>query len=142
MTQRAVYSRRRFLYVVGAAASAAVLGVGLAVRRRGKEEPAAARLTALLGDPRAARALGAVWVAANREQSRPADLAGGLLRDLGPGATSADPQVLRRLVAERVHGDYAAGRVGKVDGWVLSETEIRLCALAAVTAPGAGCRPR
>lgn len=39
---------------------------------------------------------------------------------------------LRRLVDECIRGDFAAGRVVDVDGWLLSVTEARICALASL----------
>ena len=134
MNQTMGVSRRRFLYVFGAAGSATVLGAVL-VRWRGRERSLAAAVTVVLGNLAAAREIGALWVAANPHQSRPADLVDGLLVDLGRQARSAGPEEIHRLVAERIRSDYATGRVGQIAGWVLSRTEIRLCALAAVTAP-------
>jgi hypothetical protein len=37
----------------------------------------------------------------------------------------------RRWFAERVAADFGAGRIVEVDGWVLAESEAKLCALAA-----------
>ena len=56
----------------------------------------------------------------------PAALTGSVLQ----GLSGAGP--LRAQVAELVRQDFAAGRMACVDGWMLSETEARLCALAAL----------
>jgi hypothetical protein len=40
----------------------------------------------------------------------------------------ADPETVR----DKVHDDFVSGRVVALDGLVLSETELRLCALAAL----------
>ncbi len=45
----------------------------------------------------------------------------------------ADPDDIRRRLRRRVRLDFEEGRVVKVRGWILSETEARLCALAAIT---------
>jgi hypothetical protein len=45
----------------------------------------------------------------------------------------ADAMHVRRLIGEQQCSDFAHGRTVQVDGWILSETEARLCALAAVT---------
>ena len=127
-------SRRRFLYVAGAGSIAAV-GVGLALRRTW-QSPDVGPFLDLLDDPSAARKLGTVWIADSRRQHDAAELIEELHRDLGPTSASATPSDLRRLVAERIRGDFADGRVGRIGNWVLSETEIRLCALAALNAPG------
>jgi hypothetical protein len=66
------------------------------------------------------------------------------------GAAAADPHALRRelaavlrpshrddaraRLAEAIRADFAASRTRLVDGWLLSETECRLCALAACAA--------
>lgn len=127
-------NRRRFLYVAGAGSIAAV-GVGLALRHTWKG-PDVAPFLELLDDPSAAHKLGTVWIADNRRQHNAAELVEELRRDLGPTSASATPSDLRRLVAERIRGDFTEGRVGRIGNWVLSETEIRLCALVALSAPG------
>lgn len=45
---------------------------------------------------------------------------------------TSSPRQVRRLVARDVREDFAQGRIVKVDGWLLSLTEARLCALALV----------
>ncbi|WP_046865779.1 hypothetical protein [Microvirga massiliensis] len=51
--------------------------------------------------------------------------------DGGP-LTATNPAKLRVLIREAQRNDFAEGRTVMVDGWVLSETEARLCALAAL----------
>ena len=50
-----------------------------------------------------------------------------------PRDTLADARVIadlpRAQIAARVREDFAAGRVVMLDGWMLSVTEARLCAL-------------
>jgi hypothetical protein len=52
----------------------------------------------------------------------------GWLEALGPAA-------LRAELGARIRGDFAAGRLVRLDGWMLSATETRLMALAALV-PG------
>jgi hypothetical protein len=69
------------------------------------------------------------------------------LRTLLAGALG-DAQTATGALHERVHqairADFAAGRVVDVNGWLLSQTEARLCALLSLTgtppeaAPGVG----
>ena len=47
---------------------------------------------------------------------------------------ASDPAAFRESVRARHREDFAAGRTVTLRGWVLSETEARLCALAARTA--------
>ena len=39
---------------------------------------------------------------------------------------------LGRIVSQRIQMDFSLGRTVKLDGWLLSLTEVRLCALAAL----------
>jgi hypothetical protein len=51
---------------------------------------------------------------------------------LGGRLEGLDPTVLRERVKRRVRQDFAEDQVTLVDGWILSITEARLCALAAL----------
>jgi hypothetical protein len=64
----------------------------------------------------AARAIGAAYLRAHPNDS---------LTDARAIATQP-----RAHIAARVREDFAAGRVVLLDGWMLSVTEARLCALA------------
>lgn len=90
------------------------------------------RLTAVFADREAARRVGAVVLAA-----RPAEADRGLLVQL---LAAGNPLQLRDLKDPQVHEmlyrchqeDLVAGRLVTVDGWMLTETEARLCALSAL----------
>jgi hypothetical protein len=77
------------------------------------QTPAMAR--APFADSAAARAIGAAYLRAY------------------PHDALADARAAARLarteIAARVRDDFAAGRVVMLDGWMLSVTEARLCAL-------------
>jgi hypothetical protein len=45
----------------------------------------------------------------------------------------ADGRMRRELLLHQQRQDFAHGRIVKVQGWILSETEVRLCALAALS---------
>ena len=47
---------------------------------------------------------------------------------------SGDAKVLRAILSSQQRDDFANDRTVKVQGWILSYTEVRLCALAAFTA--------
>jgi hypothetical protein len=47
---------------------------------------------------------------------------------------SGDAKALRAILSSRQRDDFAHDRTIKVQGWILSATEVRLCALAALTA--------
>jgi hypothetical protein len=50
----------------------------------------------------------------------------------GAQFTATNSAELRVLVREAQRSDFAEGRTVMVDGWILSRTEARLCALAAL----------
>ena len=59
-------------------------------------------------------------------------LAGGRRREVEwERLAASDPAAFRESVRARHREDFAAGRTVSLHGWVLSETEARLCALAA-----------
>jgi hypothetical protein len=51
--------------------------------------------------------------------------------DIVSVATSTDRGTLRRLLRQRIRDDFSRGQTINIDGWVLSATEVRLCALTA-----------
>jgi hypothetical protein len=89
----------------------------------------ARRVAALFGDLSGARTLGSQYLKAHTEE---ADLA-ILLDLLGAESDAIEPEALRRKIAQRLAGDFLAGRIVHVDGWVLARTEARACAIAALT---------
>ena len=57
-----------------------------------------------------------------------------LLKELGPGLENiAGISDLTKRFRARIGEDFAAGRTIILDGWMLSETECRLCALQLLT---------
>ena len=55
-----------------------------------------------------------------------------LLKLLVPAAARLDDAAARERMLVQVRADYAAGRTVILSGWVLSVSEARLCALAAL----------
>ncbi len=51
--------------------------------------------------------------------------------DRWSGVKARSGEQVQTLIAEQVREDFQQGRVVTLDGWVLSETEGRLCALLA-----------
>ena len=66
----------------------------------------------------------------------PADLA-ELFAPLRPDVqrSKGDAQVLGRALAARVRKDFETGQIATVEGWHLSDTEVRLCAIAFLRGP-------
>ena len=87
-------------------------------RRTGSAAEAKRALEALFSDMSAARAIGAAY-----------------LRSHGTdGIDLAIVENLKSAIAARVRDDFANARVVSVDGWLLAETEVRLCAVACLAA--------
>lgn len=91
----------------------------------------ASRLMRLFRSPGSAARIGHAYL---RQAPREADerrlLA--LICPAGGRWQTADTSRLRRMLARQQRDDFAQGRVVRVRGWLLSLTEARLCALAAL----------
>jgi hypothetical protein len=125
-------TRRGFLFLLAAPllAGAAGCGGGRALR---------AALAGFFADRSSARVVGAEYLRLFPDEDDDTRLvrrlAGGKRRELEwESLAVADVAALRERVRERHHDDFAAGRTVDLRGWVLSETEVRLCALAARSA--------
>jgi hypothetical protein len=88
--------------------------------------PARAALLDLFDNPARGHALGLAYLATLPHAPTPDTLAAAVMRAL-PGA-----RALRTEVSALIRQDYAAGRIECLDGWLLSVTEARLCALTAL----------
>lgn len=128
-------SRRSLLKRLALVVLAGALPAGLRAQNADRRwRPPSARLTRCLSDPQSAAVLGARYLARMPEE---ADRE--LLARLIAGArrralrlARADTRRLRALLARQQRADFACGRTVCLDGWVLSRTEARLCALAAL----------
>jgi hypothetical protein len=142
MEETGRYSRRAFLAASLLGGGALVAG-GSAIAVRWTGERTVRRLLGLFTDRAALRPVGAAYLKAVPAESDRAKLERLLLQDLGLEARFASPEELGRLVADRIRDDFAEDRVAQVEGWVLSRTEARLCALAALASvPAASPGPR
>lgn len=113
------------------AGGAAVGGAG-----PGRAGPAgAAHLAHLFAADESARAVGRAYLCVTPAE-RDREALARLLADGEParvGASRTRAAELRATIARRIRDDFAHGRTTVVDGWVLSLTEARVCALAALT---------
>jgi hypothetical protein len=120
---------RRQLLQGGLLAPLAFAGAGLAPRRAAASP--AVRLVAVFREPESARVIGRAYL---RQAPEEADSA-RLVALIHPGdCSSLGDAELRRAVIARQRADFGSGRTVLLDGWLLSRTEARLCALAALTA--------
>ena len=133
MTDRPI-TRRRLL----AAAGGLALPLALAPLRPWSAlvdvAPAsrAARLAGLLADQKSAAAVGRAYLDLAPGEADSRVLVQRLSASLGKGGRTLGDDELRRLLALRIDRDFADERVATVQGWVLSVTELRLCALCAL----------
>jgi hypothetical protein len=127
--------------VLGAAAFgalwAACAGQARAWLQPGGSPAADARLLAALARPESAAAVGRAYLAGHPEEADRARLAARLdhaLRCQDCDPAQAPAERLRAALSRQIRADFAGSRVVRVDGWMLSETEGRLCGLAALSA--------
>ncbi|EWY39914.1 hypothetical protein N825_04850 [Skermanella stibiiresistens SB22] len=92
--------------------------------------PQADQLLGLLRSRAAARRIGRAYLETASHEADAAQLVSLILGDDAVGVDRVGD--LRHRVAELQRADFTAGRTVTLDGWVLSRTEARLCALAAV----------
>ena len=127
--------RRRPLLAALAAAGVAMLGERAAARPAMEAESAlAARLAALPRHGASAAAIGRAYLRLAPEEAVKPLLAALVAADAAPPARllAARDGELRRILAAAQREDFRAGRTVSVRGWLLSRTEVRLCALAAL----------
>jgi hypothetical protein len=126
-------TRRRFIVraaVAGAALLPAVHAVR-SVRIALGDPPLADRIVRLFRHQGSARRLGLAYLAVRPEEADPDHLIGQLAH-LGSNGGTSGPDVLRRNLVDACAADFGAGRVVRVDGWILARTEARACALVAL----------
>jgi hypothetical protein len=131
--------RRAFLRGAGAATALGLAAPTLLAffAGCGRESALARSLSGFFADPESARAVGREYLELAPDEPD-ADavlerLAGPRLREWEALAAS-DPDRLVQALRLQHRSDFAHERVVAIRGWVLSETEARLCALAALAA--------
>ena len=117
--------RRRFLQLTAAGMVASVTSSACG-RDTGDDARALGEppLLEMLG-PERAREIGTRYRAVVPRESTEAALRAAISKS----QYSTFPWIRRRLLDEQIRDDFAADRIVVVNGWVLSETEARLCAL-------------
>jgi hypothetical protein len=127
--------RRRVL--TGLAATGALLGVGAYHSLGGPGRADAAgvvhRFLAALRERGSAAAVGRAFLAAYPGERDAERLARDITARVG-GSVAGGTTHLRHGISREIRRDFAIGRIVRVDGWILSETEAKLCGLAALLA--------
>ena len=90
-------------------------------------------LISLFSDRRRVHAIAAAYLGTlARERASPAALTRAILGQTSiPSAAAMTVPAIRRIVAERIQLDFLYDDIVCIDGWMLSKTEVCLCALAA-----------
>ena len=96
-------------------------------------ERASQLLISLFSDRRAVHAIAAVYLGTlARERASPAALTQAILGHMSISSAAAlTVPAIRRIIAERIQFDFLCDNIVCIDGWMLSQTEACLCALAA-----------
>jgi len=130
-------NRKKFLLLSGVVASGIALPVVVRwTRYAGRDRPLLhPGSLAHLFDDETIRGIGLAYRSATPSENAARQLTGLLLTNPGGPAISADDDsAVRRVLQGKVHGDFEAGRIVMVDGWILSVTEARQCALFSIAA--------
>jgi hypothetical protein len=127
--------RRAFLAGSGAVVAALAAPALATLFGCGRRPTLAQALVGFYRDPESAARVGQAVLAAVPSEATAeavvAALAGDRRAELEALAAS-DPAALRALLQEQHRRDFEDGRTVAIDGWVLSRTEARLCAVAAL----------
>jgi hypothetical protein len=110
--------------------SLALVPAGYALKTGGSGgQSMAAWLRSMIADLQSARRVGQAYLATTPEEADRDRLLAQLYPRLEPGADRS-AAAWRESYMARCRQDFAEGRTVRIDGWVLSQTEARLCALA------------
>jgi hypothetical protein len=127
------YTRRFALLSIGCATGLSLMPQHVqALALRAAPDELAARLRTLLYDREAASRLGHLYVGQVPAEDDPrilARLVVALPEARQIDAIAPDRSSLHERLDAQVRSDFAAGAIVQLDGWLLSRTEARLCAL-------------
>jgi hypothetical protein len=131
MKRATAMDRRKFLLLGGVGGVAgALLGAPhltwLQSVWQDEERALHERLVALFHHQTSARAIGRTYLQQYRPEMNVRDLLEGIVA--GP----ANDRELMFALQQRIRQDFVEERVVKLQGWILSLTEVRLCALTAL----------
>jgi hypothetical protein len=130
-------SRRTFFAGLAAGIAATALGLRLywSGGSGGNTRGAAKRLAGVLRHPDSAARLGRLYLESTpgeADAARLVMLIGTARGPALPAITDATDESLRSGLEERIRNDFINGKTVVVDGWLLSPTEARLCALVSL----------
>lgn len=99
----------------------------------GDLERARQLLISLFSERRSVHVIAAAYLGTlARERASPAALTQAILGQMSiSSAAGMTVPAIRRIIAERIQLDFLCDDIVCIDGWMLSKTEVCLCALAA-----------
>ena len=126
-------NRRGFLILCGVSVAAASGGAVRLLRddeeKAASTEPLTPRVAEALQDRGSAEAVGRAYLEANPREDGERRLIQLLRASNRDWPLLSDPNEIRKFARVQARRDYAAGRTAEVEGWYISLTEARLCAL-------------
>ena len=127
-------SRRSINALIAGAAAWPYSGAALPTNQNQSTASIKRMLVSIFENPRSAYGIGSVYLDSLPPDARAADrLANAIVCAAGcDTGTMRSTEALRKQISIRVRKDFAEGAVVIVAGWVLSETEAQLYALAAI----------
>jgi hypothetical protein len=130
-------SRRTFLAVLGAASAAGGIGFGGFRLNRRAAAWIRTAMAGWLGETATVTALGVEYLTRHPDEADHDTLQARLSLRLAALAALGGAEGVALGFDEAIRRDYEAGLVETFGGWILSQTELRLCAWL-TTAPGQG----
>ena len=131
------FSRRALMRCAGWLAlsgSTTVRANALGTERAADSSAAAERLLEVYHRPESAAQIGLAYLKAGPQTQSADEMVNAVVARLGvsPRLDAMTNAELKDGIALAVRDDFAAMRTIEVDGWILAETEVRLCALTAL----------
>jgi hypothetical protein len=134
MKYRTRLHRRRFL-ALALTTGGSLLALATLPDWLGLQSTLSAKLTKLLAHQESARIVGAEYLKQYPHEADARVLQDRIVAGFAGGyatLSSAHESAIRQLIEERVRQDFETEQIVKVQGWVLSVTEARLCALTLI----------
>jgi hypothetical protein len=128
-------SRRQLLELLLSSVAACIWTSTVRIDLAGADDLERARqlLISLFSDRRRVHTIAAAYLGTlARERASPAALTRAILGQTSISSAAAmTVPAIRRIIAERMQLDFLYDDIVCIDGWMLSKTEVCLCALAA-----------
>ncbi|HET9223950.1 MAG TPA: hypothetical protein VFO07_15670 [Roseiflexaceae bacterium] len=137
MSKPPTIHRRQFLLLALGLAGSVAAGSKLSGAAEGwlRHGNLSAKLTALFIHQESAQAIGRAYLQRFSQEADVRTLEDRIAQGIAGGRTllvaTGKPEI-SKLLTDRIRQDFATDQIVKVQGWILSITEARLCALAAL----------